>query len=265
MLGALAANLGGKAATKGFLSEFVGRLGTNLPFAALPAVMTIGTNPEILSSEEGRKELAAQTIAGITSGLAASALGAGASRIGNRVFPGLKSDKVNPELTSAYSTLNKHGKTEYGISTPPQDVRKMYEATKGTIKNPAQAEQFEKAYGTHIQKVKKQIPTLEFTRDPSMAAGNLGMAGDVIAGAVTWPMVYNAIQGQIPAPDLYHDALEAQGIASQQDVIDQQLYSRMVAQGDGLPLANYAPGTMFNNSGLPVGSVQDDINRILGV
>lgn len=220
-----------------------------MAFSALPVAMTLMENPQSLDTEEGRKQLLAMGGASLLSGVIGAGAGAGLNALGSRVFPGPTVRAVRPEVNKGLNVLNKGNKVLVSEKTPLAQIDERFNAvTKGMKGN-----QLDNATKSVAELKKYLTDPIEFMPQASATGATLGTIGDVMGGMATWSPIYNAIAGpQTPAldPSQYHEITGVMGAGSQDMYIEQQIGNRML-QGDGLPIEAYAPGTMFNRSGLP--------------
>ena len=237
------------SAAGGFLSNFISRLAPTMAFSALPVAMTLMENPQTLETEEGRKQLLAMGGASLLSGVIGAGAGAGLNSIGSRFFPGPKVRAVRPQINEGLDVLNKGNKVLLNEKTPLAQIDERFNAvTKGM-----KSDQLERATNS-VAGLKKYLndPIHEIAQ-ASGTGQTLGTIGDVMGGMATWSPIYNAIAGPQPLaldPSQYHEITGVMGAGSQDMYINQQIGNRLL-QGDGLPVEAYAPGTMFNRSGLP--------------
>lgn len=237
------------AVAGGFLRDFVSRLAPTLAFSALPAVMTLTENPQALDTDEGRKQMGAMVGASLLSGVIGAGMGSSLNALGSKFFPGPTVRAVRPEVNEGLNVLNRKGlgpKLTEAASLSEIDDR-LIAATKGM-----KGKQLENAQKS-VEGLKKYLgnPIDDITQQSGVGQ-SMGMVGDVIGGMATWSPIYNAIAGPQPAldPSQAHEVTGVMGAGSQDMYIDQQIAARLL-QGDGLPVEAYAPGTMFNRSGLP--------------
>lgn len=243
-----------------FLSQFRDRLLPSLAFSALPVALQVSQNPDILSTDEGRKEMLAMGGASLLSAAVGAGLGAGLHQAGTALFPGKMGMTANSEIAGAFNKINqaKGVKTPISLESSVDDMTAAYNIGAKNLKG-QQLEELQKALTTVKQaRTAPNYETMRLERMPSRVGGALGTIGDVGGGMASWSPIYMALAGTPtqPAepgsemsPEEYNQVLRAQGLSSQEDIINQQLMARL-AQGDGLPVSDYSNGTMFNNAGL---------------